>query len=281
MHRIVKAIGAVATIALVATGCSQISTAPDQAGLHYKGGAFSATKFANCVEPSQRNFDGPGDKHYAYPAGQRTFSFTGKDSSEEGTIAVTTKDGQAVQIPGVVTFVLDTECDALRAFHEKIGLKYSAYMDGDKTSDGWINMLEDYMFIPLQAIMNNSAQNFGWADLYNNPAAMAALTKDITANLQTRIDDTMGAHYITVQKISLGRPVISEELQRGNTEIQRAHLDQQAQLQRNQVNQDKYQTFRDCLKVLSEQGCLLFYGIDSGKITVYPVPQGTGLNITP
>ena len=49
---------------------STASTGPDQVSLHYKGGAFTSKRFSDCIAPSNRVFDGPGDGHFAYPASQ-------------------------------------------------------------------------------------------------------------------------------------------------------------------------------------------------------------------
>lgn len=53
---------------------STTSTGPDQVALHYKGGA-SSKRFADCTAPSNREFDGPGDSHFAYPSSQTNFVF--------------------------------------------------------------------------------------------------------------------------------------------------------------------------------------------------------------
>lgn len=279
MRRSFKVLAAVGVVAIVATGCSQMSTQPDQVGLHYKGGSFSSTEFANCQDPGQKKWYGPGDKNYYYPAGQRTFSFTGKDGSEETPLQVTTKDNQQVTIPGFVTLKLDTTCDVLRNFHEQIGLKYKAYMDGDQTSDGWRNVLEDYMFIPLQSIANTSAEQYSASSLSNDSAAQHDLASDIQNNLQAQIDTSMGGHYLDVVKVNLGRPVLPEALQQAYSDIQKAQLEQQAQLQKNKVYHDKYDTFADCQKVLTQANCLLFYAIEKGHVSILPLPDGAPLTL--
>ena len=55
---------------------STASTGPDQVSLHYKGGAFTSKRFSDCIAPSTRVFDGPGDGHFAYPRRRATSSST-------------------------------------------------------------------------------------------------------------------------------------------------------------------------------------------------------------
>ena len=61
------AIVVLALVVLLFVRPSTTSTGPDQVALHYKGGAFSSKTFADCIAPSNRVFDGPGDSHFAYP----------------------------------------------------------------------------------------------------------------------------------------------------------------------------------------------------------------------
>ena len=88
---------------------STASTGPDQVSLHYKGGAFTSKRFSDCIAPSNRVFDGPGDGHFAYPASQSNFVFdTGE--GDGGPITFVTKDGIEMTVEGVANFVLNTDC---------------------------------------------------------------------------------------------------------------------------------------------------------------------------
>lgn len=79
------------------------TTAPDQVALHYHAGPLSATKFANCI--------GPSDKHFNYPAGQRTFEFQqGSVTSDSGPMKVLMKDNVEITVSGVARFNLDSGC---------------------------------------------------------------------------------------------------------------------------------------------------------------------------
>ena len=84
--RVVAGVGAL--LLLTVTGCSTVSTESDQVALHYDAGAFSSTTYQECVTQNNRAWDGPGEKYYIYPAGQRTFDFTGREGSESPPFVV-------------------------------------------------------------------------------------------------------------------------------------------------------------------------------------------------
>lgn len=260
------------------SACSTASLEPDEFGLHYEDGAFSSKKFENCIEPSDRVYDGPGDKHYLYYYGQRTFSFTGASGSEQSPLPVTTKDGQEVLIPGFVTFTLNTDCEVLQEFHERIGIKYAAYKDGG----GWGTFLSDYLAVPLSAVMNEASLKVNWRELYASDEARNAFTEYVKDNLPTEIRTTLGGDYIEVNAVSIAKPVVSEKLTEALAAVEEAKLADSAQKQKNEVARTKYQSLSDCrTSGLSEQACLTIYLAETGSIPFYPVPQGSALNVTP
>ncbi|MFV2107061.1 hypothetical protein [Micromonospora sp. LOL_015] len=128
---------------------------------------------------------GPGEKYYVYPAGQRTFDFTGSEGSESPPFIVVSKDNQELTVSGGLTFHLDTSCEdeggMLREFHEEIGLKFQPMVDGDgQITDRWLEMLRFYIGHPLQRAMTTEAQKYDWLALYNDPATRAAFETAIT-----------------------------------------------------------------------------------------------------
>lgn len=267
---------------VIMTGC-YAKTDPNHQGLHYKGGPFSATKFANCFGTSVRNMDGPADKHYYYPAGQRTFSFTGHSGSEAKPIAVTDKNGQEVYIPGYVTFTLTSDCTLLRQFHERLGLKYHAYADkGDSDQpEGWSNLLNDYLDTPLQQAMNKAAQDApSWKALYTDTATQQQFEVDVKSSLPDLVTSALGGNYITINAVQITKPEVSQGLKDGIAAAQEAILAKQAQQQQNKTVISKYATIKDCLKTgLSESSCTLIFLEQSGaNIPFLPVPQGGSIN---
>ncbi len=283
MKRITMALVALLLLIPIITGCSQASTEPDEQALHYKGGAFSSSKFDNCIGTSTRNFDGPGDAHYIYPAGQRTFSFTGAKGSESAPLEVTTHDSQQLAVPGFVTFTLTGDCDSLRSFHERIGKKYGAYKDGGRDGQGWNEFLLDYIDVPLQAAMNEASLNFDWQTLYSDSAAQSEFEANVKADLPEQVATALGnKDYITINAVQIGKPLPAQALLDGLTAVEAAKLVKTAQDEKNKANVSKYQTFADCREAgLTEQACMTIYLSDSGKIPFWPIPAGANVNVTP
>lgn len=265
-------------VLVVMSGCSQVSTEPDEVALHYSGGSFSSKEFKGCVDPSNREFNGPGDAHYTYPAGQRTFSFTGSKGSEQSPITVTTNDGQNLSVPGFVTFTLDTSCKTLREFHEKVGMKYGAYKDGG----GWDSFLNDYIAVPLTSAMNKASLAGGWYDLYSSSEAQAAFEEYVKENLPDEVEKALGADFLTINAVQISKPMPNEELTKALASKEQAKIENDAQKERNAVARTKYDSLKDCRNSgLSEGACLTIYLAESGDIPFYPLPQGGNLNVAP
>ena len=277
IKRIVAALAAIVMVIMI-SGCSTVSTEPDEVALHYSGGSFSSKNFKECVAPSDRQFNGPGDEHYVYPANQRTFSFTGTSSEAEmDPVPVVTSDGQTLRVPGFVKFTLTSECNSLYDFHEKVGVKYDAY-----TSDGWRTLLNDYLGVAVTSALNDAAGDAGWQPLYRDSKIRADIESELNTVLQGRVNSSLGGDWLKINSVTLSKPLASEELVDGLEAAEKAKLDNKAQEQRNAVARTKYDSMTDCRKSgLSEQSCLTIYLAESGDIPFYPVPQGGNLNIAP
>ncbi len=273
-------LAAVSVGTLALAGCSTISTQPDEQGLHYKGGSFSSKAFADCIKPSDRVWDGPGDGHFLYPAGQRTFSFTGRDGSESGPITVKTNDSQEMAVPGFVTFELTQDCDKLREFHEQVGSKYRAFStESGEESKGWRQFLNDYIAVPLNSSMDKAALRTDWRTLYSSAEAQTRFEEYVKASLPREVQAAIGDDFLTIKAVSIETPMPSEGLRKGLEAREQAKLDNEAQKERNATARTKYDTFRDCKKVLSEDSCLILSLAEAGEIPFYPIPEGSGFTL--
>jgi SPFH domain/Band 7 family protein len=282
MNRIPAALAAASLLAVA--GCTSINTEPDEVGLHYSGGAITSTQFANCVAPGTRNWDGPGDPHYKYPAGQRTYKFGDGKGSDHAAVKAVTKDNVQLSFTGTVTFSLDQTCTMLRRFHEQVGLKdwggaHAYISDGNYT--GWNNMLDVYIGQPLQRAINQTAGDFGYKDLYNGNQARAKAEAEVQQSLPGFVKQLAGDDYFRHFNVALQKPDAPADIVRALEAEQEAVAQNNAQKQQNQRSRTQYDTFTDCKKILSEANCVLLYGINSGKVTVIPVPEGSGLAINP
>jgi len=101
-------------------------------------------------------------------------------------------------VPVSITFTLKTDCDTLRRFHETIGNRYQAYMDGDQTSEGWRKMLRIVVQAPLDTTMDRIAQGYDWRRLYNDPAAKADIERQVNEQIaQIVARQTNGEEFFT------------------------------------------------------------------------------------
>jgi regulator of protease activity HflC (stomatin/prohibitin superfamily) len=207
------------------TGCSSVSTAADQVALHYEGGSFSSKKFAGCVPNSKKDYAGPGDTFYTYPANQRFVDATGGDNSDFGAITVVSKDNVEMQIPVTLNFYLRTDCKTLREFHENVGNRFHAYMDGDSTGDGWKNMLRVVVYQPMDTTLDRIAQQYPWRDLYNKPEVKAEIEKALNENIadivkrQTNNQDFFDNWSALVQKPTPANQALREQVAAEQTNV--------------------------------------------------------------
>lgn len=207
---------------IVTSGCTSVSTEPDQVALHYEGGSFSSKKYNSFVGPSNKDWFGPGDKTYVYPLGQRSYDATGADGSEHAPFTSSSKDSVELATPMSVTFQLKTDEKTLRTFHEQIGIKYKAYADdgsGD-VSKGWINMLNFYMGQSLDTTVDRVLAGYDWRQSYNDPAIRVKIQEEVQNALPELVNAKMNAAdtggYFENYAVQVQRPVPTNEELKNN-----------------------------------------------------------------
>lgn len=200
---------AVLALALTSTACSSVSTAPDQVALHYEGGSLSSQVFKGCVPASTKEFNGPGDHHYVYPASQRQYDFTGGDNADAGRIKIATKDVIEMAVPGIVQFELNTDCKALRQFHENYGNRQTAYFDDPaKPSKGWNQVLNQFIGKQIDATLDREALAYTWREIYADPAVKTKLEASVNESLQELVDRAMDgkAQHFKILSVQIQKP---------------------------------------------------------------------------
>lgn len=271
MKKMIVALAAAAMLTL--SGCSIANTAPDQVAVHYNAGPISSTTFSNCIDPGQRSVDGPGDQHFYYPAGQRFYVFDNTDNEAKDGTAFTapSKNQQLLTISGQMRFELNTNCDVLREFHEKIGLK-----------DSWEAILKTYLAQPLNRAITDATQQFIWEDLYSNTdGAQAKWEAKVKELLPAYIKQSSGGEYFTGIDVTLQRPDVSDNLRASIENVAKAIQENRAQAERNIQVTSELESIRALVAVLGPDGYNTYQAIKDGKISIIPVPQGTGINVTP
>jgi len=288
------ALGALALALVVTTAaCTTVSTAPDQVALHYDAGVIDATKYKDCVQPSNKNYNGPGDLSYWYPTGQRTFKFNLDKDAETGPLTIVSSDNQELKISGVLAFNLDTNCSPdggiLRKFHENIGIKYQAFMDADDTtSNGWDNMLRTYMGQPLQKMLSTASQKYTWLALYNDPPTRVKFEQEVNAQLADQIKATTGSvDYFQNFALTLQKPEPNPELVTALANVQVQVTNGKAIDQQNTNIANAMVGIKKLTDLLGPYGYILYQVMQNcvngkqtaGCPTFLPVPTGTNINI--
>lgn len=276
MNRRTLVLAAVTAVALV--GCSSVDTQPDEMAVQYNDGIFIPTdrEFIDCKGPSVQDYDGPGNDHYIYPAGQRTYQFTGAEGSDGAPVTVVSRDNQQLVVRGVLTFELNDECDVLRQFHEQIGIKFRAY-----EGDGWTRMLDTYVRQPLERSLDSAAQQYGWRSLYNDPAIKGAFEREVLESVPEIVKQTAGGDFFSDFRVTVQKPDAPEELVAALAAEEKAVAENNAQKKRNETIRTELQTIRELVAVLGPEGYVAYKALEDGRVTVLPVPQGTSVQIAP
>ncbi|MFC6081045.1 hypothetical protein [Sphaerisporangium aureirubrum] len=311
------ALGAIVLIS--ATGCSgaSVNTEPDEVSIVYSAARGSATTFSKCVGASSRAGVSTSDNSWTYPAGQRTFDFSGGDGAESKPLTVVSKDNVQLTVPGFSTFALNTTCSVLKQFHERIGLKYGAFFYGTETdtadSDhpdetGWVRMLNVYFKQPLDRAMDAASQEFEWKKLFNDPATKQQWEQRVGQLAGQFITEAGGGQFFCAPNfipagpqtaeemkaskapekpqdcgqigITLQKPVPPQVLVDAMATEQAAKLQNAAQQQINTKVDTELQSMEKLVKLLGAQAYVLREAIKDGRVQVV-ITDGGAVNVTP
>ena len=281
-----KVIGSVIAIFVLVFGLvgllanTSINTEPDQQGLWYKAGPLTSTKFDHCVLPGSRELTGGlADQTFVYPAGQRTFEYRDGANADSGSIVALTKDNVELKTSGVVRFDLTDNCEILQRFHEQIGIKYEAKMDGGKTSEGWNSMLQVYLQASLQRAVNEATQEFNWKELYNDVTVKAAWEKKVSELLPRFVQQSMDGEYFENYSLTIQKPTLPEDLLKALQDTQTAIEQNNAQKERNATVETEAESIKRLVDILGPEGYNTYQAIKDGRMPIYTIPQGSGVNI--
>ncbi|HRF28661.1 MAG TPA: SPFH domain-containing protein [Candidatus Saccharibacteria bacterium] len=304
------ATAAVAGLAVLLSGCSSYETESDQVAVAVDGNALTPANrtILGCYGESEGGWDGPGDSHYYYPAGQRTYKFAGADEDEakalgaDGPAIKVVKDNITLMLSGTVTFSLNTDCDVLKKFHQQIGVKKwgekkkAAWISdgGDESYYGWDAMLDVYIEQPLQRAATDAllAEQKTYLDLYNG-SGRAEFEQAIQADLPGSVESLAGGNYFVNFKVQIQKPSIPTGVAEALTAKEIAKAQNEAQKLANETVQTELESIRALVEVLGQQGYidyqrnklsaqqleLLKQAIESGKVTILPVPTGSNVTI--
>jgi regulator of protease activity HflC (stomatin/prohibitin superfamily) len=166
-----------------------------QVALIYEGGPFDGKEYIDTVDgPTGLKLKGLRDDVYTYPTTVRNYIVSLKadegDRDVPDSIKAPTSDGITVDYEVIVSFRLNV--DLVREFHEEFGLKYKAWNE----SDGWDEVLNDYMRNPLENALQRESRQVTSENLYRGDSTVLTEMQDaIAARLKDNVAQLMGAEY--------------------------------------------------------------------------------------
>ncbi|MEV4078733.1 SPFH domain-containing protein [Nonomuraea fuscirosea] len=302
---------ALAALACATTACASVSTEPDEVAVVYNGGLGTATSAKGCVAVSSRDGVDLTDNSWTYPAGQRTFSFTGEEGAESGPIPVVSKNTVPLTISGMATFALNTDCKTLQQFHDRIGRSKKAFLYGTDTAansdapdyTGWRSMLNVYFKEPLRRALDAAAQEFDGEALYNDPLAKQKYEKRVGELFPTFMTKAGGNYFCNPNfngtgecgnvVLTLQKPVPPQRFVDAMASREAAKLEKAAQEEINQKVDSEAESIKKLVDLLGPDGAvawrqadlaeqqndLLGKAVEKGQVPVYPVPQNNSLTL--
>lgn len=265
------------------TGCATASPAPDQAAVRYDSPPFSGTSFEKCVDPGGYDMSAlwNGTDYFPYPAGQRTYAFTGDGSkSDAAAFTANTSDGVEMTVSGVVGFRLTGDCEKLRKFHEQIGLKDQAFVTEDG-AEGWASVLDKFLGQAIQRAINDATQGRAWRALYADPKVKGEWEQQVKELLPKYVEQATGGAYFDQFAVTIQKPEIPGDLRDALRATQVAVEQTAAQAKRNEQVTSELESIKALVAVLGPDGYNTYEAIKDGKITVLPIPQGSGVVVQP
>lgn len=201
-------IGAAALFALVLVPllATWKSTPVDSIGLHYSGGPIEGTKFQGIIEPgSGRRLLGMADDLVLLPVTQRDYTASTSEGADGGPILAPARGGVEMQFDVAAYFTLNTGDETIRAFYERVCVKFGC--DSDR---GWNEMLRVNFRGPIEQAIQQQVRSFTVDELYagvsdvsapldeSDDEAVAILEKveeAIAADLRVNINRVLGGSY--------------------------------------------------------------------------------------
>lgn len=205
--------------ALVLTGCSVPSTAPDEVYVHKASGITEGKEDKGCVPAATREINwgtGWGDDYYAYPSSQRFYDFlkSEKDGSDADRFSVVSSDGQQLTVPGSTFFTLNTDCKTLQSFHDLLGNREKAYMEDGELQPGWSRVLNLLFKQPIDNALDTVAKKYTWRQLRFDLAVKDEMAKAVDEALKREVNRKITGDYEYFLNFStqIQQPIAPQEL---------------------------------------------------------------------
>lgn len=251
---------------VVVTSITFVRTDGGHVAVVRNGGPLDNNKIRSVVQPaSSRKYEGMLSLKHEYPASQRYYTIAadaGGDRPGVDVFTSSTSDGTTVGLEGTVQFTLNTDEVALKKFDDRFGTRTFPVAgspnelihpwEGDK---GWSTFLDAvvrrqvldnalrleiqstkcadlvpscvYVNADLNSLKQGTVNKQANGQLAN--ANLARIQANISKELQTDMDNTLGGHFLIIGRFNIARVTLSPAVQAKIDEANGAKVDVQKQ----------------------------------------------------
>lgn len=280
------------------TACSYVTTGASEVSLQYEGGMFEGRNFYACYDGGTREPLDWGDESYYYPTGGRDFTFSGAKTADTAPLTAVSKDSQQLRVTGTVKFSLTLSCTEFtdpdgktwsggttQYLHEKFGTKDPTKpvynVEGNSSyGEGWRNFLEQYVGFAVDRIVDDQALGYDMRQLRVDQAARASWEADVKTKLPGMLKKlTGGVSLFRVTEVILQQPEVRKEVADAEAQREAARITADAAEIDKQAAQNWPGGIEAYLEYKRQQA--VNKAIESGKVQVLPVPDGSPIIVQP
>jgi SPFH domain / Band 7 family len=205
LGRIVIVLVIIIGLALAPSALSSLKKTPrNMVGISYGGGPIESAHFQKVVQPgSGLFFNGTFDPLYLYPADTQTYivsKVAGEGAVKQAdSIISPSRDRVQIEYQIAVYFKLNT--DRLRAFHEELGLQYSAY-----EASGWRRLIQDTFRQQIENALQEDTRKYDVADIYGNADDLTTIQTNVEKKVSDRLIAALGQPFFCGPTYAPGKP---------------------------------------------------------------------------
>ncbi|MFZ6004072.1 MAG: SPFH domain-containing protein [Actinomycetota bacterium] len=283
----------IVALALTPSAMSSLKKTPrNMVGISYGGGPVESAHFQRIVQPgSGLFFNGAFDPLYLYPADTQTYivsKVAGEGAVKQAdSIISPSRDRVQIEYQVAVYFKLNT--DRLRAFHEELGLQYSAY-----EASGWDRLIQDTFRQQIENALQEDTRKYDVADIYGNADDLTTIQTNVEKKVSDRLIAALGQPFFCGPTYAPGKPCgpptfvikkidIPEDVAQAFQDNRTSQIE--VLTSQNQIEQRAAEAKAiEALNAgLAQAGMpyVLLRAIESGKITFWVLPSDGSVDLQP
>lgn len=282
---------AILALALVPSAFASLKKTPrNMVGISYGGGPVESAHFQRIVQPGSALFlNGLFDPLYLYPSDTQTYivSKVPGEGAVKASDSIVSPSRDRVQIEYQIAVYFKLNTDRLRAFHDQLGLQYSAF-----TASGWNRLIQDTFRQQIENALQEDTRQYDVADIYGNADDLIAIQSDVEKKVSARLIKALGAAFFCGPTFRPGEPCASPTFIIKKIDIP---TDVVTAFQANRISQIQVLTSENQIAQraaeakaiealnagLAQAGMpyVLLRAIESGKINFWVLPSDSGLTL--